>query len=264
MVPLDHLVALLESGQGRDRAFADAMIRMSFARTTDPAVRKELHERHSELKNAALGAHEALRASIAQGALRGAALRRRFDEAPPAERDHFVEEVLGIAYPPLEERRLDAELVAYQPSGYDEIVRALDATKLDASGRFLDIGSGMGKAVMLAALLTGAASAGLELDGELHAIASAASDALRLTNVSLRRGDARDETLDEADVIFMYLPFTGEALAKAMTRLLASARGWLRRPAGRFLCAGALDLVRYPELEVAAPAGSWLHLYKWR
>ncbi len=248
----------------RDRAFADAMIRIELARATDHGVRRELGERHAALKAAALLAHAELRAAIARGTLRGAALRTRFDDLPSAERDHFVEEVLGIAYPPLDERRLGAELVTYQPSGYDEIVHALDATRLDATGRFVDIGSGMGKAVMLAALLTGATSAGLELDAELHAIAVAEADALRIGSADFRRGDARDAAFDQADVIFMYLPFTGEALAAVMTRLLASARVWPRRPAGRFLCAGALDLGRYPELEVAAPPMSWLQVYRLR
>ncbi|NUO54964.1 MAG: methyltransferase domain-containing protein, partial [Polyangiaceae bacterium] len=251
MVPLDTLAALFESDQSRDRAFADGLIRMHFARATDASERREIAALFTRLRDAALRAHADLRASIAAGSMRGAVLRARFDEVPAAERDHFVEEVLGIAYPPLDERRLGPELVAYQPSGYDEIVQALDVTNIDAGGRFLDIGSGMGKAVLLAALLTGASSSGLELDAELHEIAKAQSEALGLERVQFRRGDAREETLDEADVIFMYLPFTGEALATVMTRLLTNARVWTARPAGRFLCGGALDLVRYPELEVA-------------
>lgn len=240
------------------------MLRMHFARTTDASERTGIDDLHARLRDGALRAHAELRASIAARAVRGTALRKRFDDIAPRERDHFVEEVLGIAYPPLDERRLDPGLVGYQPSGYDEIVQALDATKLDATGRFLDVGSGMGKAVMLAALLTGASSSGLELDAELHATAKAQSEALGLDVVHFRCGDARDEPLDEADVIFMYLPFTGDALATVMRRLLVTARAWPTASAGRFLCGGALDLARYPELEVAAQTSSWLHLYKWK
>src|SRR5262249_13091318 len=162
-------------------------------------------------------------------------------------RDHYVEEVLGIAYPPLDERRLERESMAYLPSGYDEIVHAFDATELGPGDRFLDIGSGMGKATMLAALLTGATSFGVEHDESLHELAEVAACALHVEGVHCRRDDAREAVLDEAEVVFMYLPFTGSVLSNVMARLME------RRPEGararrRFLCAAAVDLGRYRDL----------------
>lgn len=260
----DALRELLRRGDGTDRAFVDAMIRMRFSRTNDPEERAELRELHEGVRAASLRSHAALRTAIATGALRGAAARRHFDDIPVFERDHFVEEALGIAYPPLEESVLEPELLAYAPSGYDEIVHALDATQLGPGDHFLDLGSGMGKAVLLAALLTGATSSGVECDRSLHELAEGAARALGLDGARFHHGDARDLALQDADVVFMYLPFTGSALAAVMDRLMDGGRGREARSRRRFLCAGPLDARRYRDLVPAGPPRSWLHVYAWR
>jgi len=254
-VELAELRGLVERGDASDRAFVDAMIRIAWSRTGDPERLAELGQLHGELQAAALRAHANLRAEIGGGALRGAELRVIFDEAPLLARDHFVEEVLGIAYPPLDEPELPPELLAYMPSGYDEIVYAFDVTGLAAGDRFLDIGSGTGKAVMLAELLVGASGSGIERDAELHALAEHASRELGL-ECRFDRGDVRERSIEPVDVVFMYLPFTGSVLAGVMRRLI-------ERPP-RFVCAGAFDAKRYRELVAAGPPRSWLHVYAWR
>jgi hypothetical protein len=261
---LAALRALIDRGDGSDRAFVDAMIRMGWARTSDPRERAALEELHLELATAALRSHSDLRAEIAKGALRGPALRRHFDETPLFERDHHVEEVLGIAYPPLEEPIVAREALAYTPSGYDEIVHAFDVTGLTAGDRFLDIGSGMGKVVMLAELLTGATSAGVECDGGLNEIAAKASHELGLWQARYHHGDARDLPVGDPDVVFMYLPFTGGVLATVLERLMENARHRPPQTRRRFLCAGRLDTRRYQALVVAGPPRSWLNVYAWR
>lgn len=237
---IGELRDLIEHGGAADRAFADGVIRMR---------RAELAGLHPLLDAAATRAHASLRARIVRG-LRGAELRAIFDAAP--ERDHFIEEVLGIAYPPLDEAVPGPEQIPYLPSGYDEIMHAFSATRLGARDAFIDIGAGLGKAVMLAELLVGATASGLELDPTLHARASAASRALSL-RARFAHGDARTAPLPPADVAFMYLPFTGRVLEAVMARVLAL------RP--RAVCAGVLDLARYPELRAEGPAQSWLQVY---
>jgi predicted RNA methylase len=223
----------------RDRAFADAMLRMG--RAKEPSI--------DQLREAARRSHVDLRGEIAKG-LRGEALRVRFEEVPMPERDHYVEEVLGIAYPPLEEPALGRELIPYVPSGYEEIIHAFDVTKLGEGARFLDVGSGAGKVALLAALLTGATAIGVECNSALVDLAELAAAEL---GVSARfcRGDARAVALDEVDVVFMYLPFTGQALRDVMARLSA-----------RYFCTAALDLERYGDLVPAGPSRSWLHVYR--
>lgn len=253
---------LIENGEGRDRAFADAIVRMAWSRTSEPHQRAELGLLHAAARAASLRQHRELRARIAKGALRGAALREIFDAAAPLERDHFVEEVLGIAYPPLDEPAVATDQMCYAPSGYDEIVHAFDLSGLAAADRFLDLGAGLGKVVMLAALFTGAKSTGVERDGVLCELGETARRELGLGGVQLRRGDAREVDSTEADVVFMYLPFSGEVLATVMDRLLADARRTAARARRRFLCTGPLDPERYPELAVAGPPKSWLNVYR--
>jgi protein-L-isoaspartate O-methyltransferase len=264
MVDPDALRALLDRDDGRDRAFVDAMIRMAWSRKMEPAKRDELGELHRAVRAASLRSHGAIRTQIADGTLRGAKLRNRFDDVPVFQRDHFVEEVLGIAYPPLEEPELTPGLMTYSPSGYDEIVHAIDVTRLGPGDQFLDVGSGMGKAVMLATLLAGATSTGVECERSLDALARDASHAIGLQEVRFHHGDARDVASENADVVFMYLPFTGSVLTTVMARLIEEGRPRASRSRARFLCAGPLDTHHYPDLVAAGPAKSWLHIYAWR
>ncbi|MFO0738404.1 MAG: hypothetical protein U0270_21095 [Labilithrix sp.] len=241
-----ELRALIEGGGVADRAFADGVIRMK---------RGELVTLHPLLVETAARVHGALRARIVDG-LRGDELRSIFDAQPEVDgegRDHFVEEVLGIAYPPLEESTPGPEQIPYLPSGYAEIVHAFDATGLRAGETFFDIGAGLGKAVMLAELLTGATAVGVELDAVLHAEATHAARALGLRS-AFTCGDARTAPWPaRADVVFMYLPFTGTVLEAVMVRVDALAP--------RFVCAGTLDRARHPSLHVLGAPRSWLQIY---
>jgi len=262
---LAALAGLVEDGSARDRAFADAIIRMRWPRARASADREaaELEQLHRRLRPAANRAHTQLRAAIASGACVGDELQHHFDAQPLLERDHVVEEVLGIAYPPLEQVELDRDLMAFTPSCYDEIRHAFDATGLGAGDRFLDIGSGTGKAVLLASLLRGATSTGIECDRGLHDVAGASARELRIASTDLIHGDARETPLGDADVLFMYVPFTGKVMTAVMDRIAAQQRPPRSGGRRRFLCAAALDLERYKELTPVATPMSWLNVYAW-
>lgn len=242
--PIAELRDLIERGSAADRAFADGVIRMQRGEGGGP-----LDALHPLLRERALVVHAELRARILDG-LRGYALRVVFEMA--AERDHFVEEVLGIAYPPLDEVTPGPEQIPYLPSGYDEILHAFETTGLAEGNVFVDLGSGLGKAVMLAELLVGAKAEGVELDRGLCGEALRAARALGL-GARFTEGDARTAPLAEADVLFMYLPFTGSVLDAVLQRVGE------RRP--RFLCAGSLDLTRRPWLRPVGEGRSWLQVY---
>lgn len=250
------LWARLPSADASERAFLDSVNRIGFSRTraeasAERADRQALRE---ALREAALLDHAPLRRRIADGTLRGAELRAILLAIPQTDRDHVVEEILGVAYPPLEEPLREAELVPYQPSALDEILHACDASGLTCSDRFLDIGAGTGKVTLLAHLLTGATAIGIERDPALHAVADEAARALHLPTTQLC-ADARDH-LVPCEVAFMFLPFTGSVLEAVMQRLNEL------RP--RRVCASALDLARRAELVEIAQPQSWLHIYRWR
>lgn len=252
-----ELRALIGSGAGSERAYADALLRMAWARSNDVEERRELLGVLAELRAASRQSHALLRSRIASGELARAELRALFDAVPALERDHYVEEVLGIAYPPLDEGAPGANLMSYAPSGYEEIVHAFERSRLAAGERFLDLGAGLGKVVMLAELLTGAASVGVEYDAQLCGLGNEACRELGLRGARLQARDARTLSSFDADVVFMYLPFSGEVLASVMARLLDAARP-------RCVCTGALELARYPELSPLGPPQSWLNVYALR
>ncbi len=261
---LEALRELIEHGDGSDRAFADALMRMDWARSCDAGERAKLCALQAALQAASRRSHARLREQLAAGTMGGAALRRLFDAVSSLERDHFVEEALGIAYPPLDEPGLTTDTMTYAPSGYAEIVHAFDASGLAAGDRFLDLGAGLGKVVMLAALLTGATSVGIERDQRLCQLGGQACRELCLARADLQLGDAREAEDLSADVVFMYLPFSGEVLASVMARLLANARTPGAAVRQRFLCTGALAPESYPQLRLRAPAQAWLNVYAWR
>lgn len=253
---IQALRALIDHENPSDRAFADAEIRRRHARGPDEATRAELSMLFEALRVAALRHHAEMRSQIASGALRGAALRQIVEKVPLLDRDHFVEELLGIAYPPLDEPTRAPELVHYAPSGLEEILHAFDTCRLGPDDRFLDLGSGMGKVAMLATLLTGAKARGVEHDPALVASAREACTALSLDDVTFDRCDAREASVDQADVVFMYVPFVGSVLADVMTRLAHAMRG--RR---RFVCCAPLDPARHGWLEPEGAPCGWLQVH---
>jgi len=94
----------------------------------------------------------------------------------------------------------------FYPSLLEDLFPALDTT-LRTGTRFIDLGSGDGRVVFLAALLGGKAT-GIEYDRELHRIALQAlhqiEDLIPAGRADLRRGDFFKEDLASYDVLFYF------------------------------------------------------------
>ena len=191
---------------------------------------------------------------------------------PPGARDTAVEERLGIATgdaaspatrpPDFESRHrpsggcLGEHLVGYHASGVASIVRALVEAPVVASDVLVDLGSGLGKVVLLARLLTGATARGVELQPALALRARAAADRLGI-DVRFTDGDAREVDLDDGTVFFLYVPFTGPVLAEVLGRLRAIAK---RRAI--VVCALGVELHREARWLTPRPSDSfWLTIY---
>jgi SAM-dependent methyltransferase len=174
---------------------------------------------------------------------------------PPSERDARVEEHLGIrAAPPAEPP--GADLVGYHAAGVASIVRMLIEVPVRADDVVLDLGSGLGKVVLLTHLLTGARARGVELQPALVSRARNAASAHGL-DVTFEQGDAREADLDDANVFFLYLPFTGPALARVLDRLMEVAT---LRPI--VVATLGVDLDRVAPWLARRPVDSfWLALY---
>ncbi len=135
----------------------------------------------------------------------------------------------------------DAENICYAPVGWRQLRRALPPRLLTGQDVFVDLGSGMGRAVLEAAATYPIARViGVELVPELHATAqrnvAGTTRRLRCRNVELVHADLREyEIPDDVTVIFMNNPVRGSILATVLEQIAASRS---RRPRGLRLLYG--------------------------
>jgi len=128
---------------------------------------------------------------------------------------------------PDDEPELPRGCVPYLPCPANTVFRALDQARLGRADVFVDVGSGLGRVALLANLLTGAQSIGLEIQPGLVRAARARAAALHRSDVQFVQGDAGEllPGLVRATVFFFYCPFGGHRLERALEdlRLLARA-----------------------------------------
>lgn len=241
-----------------DRAFAAGALRLAFASAPVDA-RSEVERAYVAARELSLRIRDDDRAEVARGVLRGARLRDAVRNVPGGQGDHWIEELLGIAHPPLDPEPLERELVHYVASGTSEMFDAFDRTGLGPGHVFVDYGSGLGKAVFLAALVTGARAVGIEIDGALSSVAETEGHALRVDRATFLQADARTVAMPEADVAYVYAAFTGRTFDLVLDRLRDAVP---RRPV--FVCAPTVDVTRHPWLQRVHGGTSWLDVHRAR
>lgn len=141
---------------------------------------------------------------------------------PFLKRDHAVAAYFGIAAPTHCGAPPGGHMVGYYPTGIATIARMALELSLHPGDVFIDIGSGLGKVVLLAHLFTGAEARGVEIQADLVTQARAAAERRRVS-VRFTRADARVVNLDDGTVFFMYAPFTGPIMDAVLCRLRAEA-----------------------------------------
>jgi len=159
--------------------------------------------------------------------------------------------------PALQQKYLKTEDVVekglFYPARLEEVLPALEV--LAGEGvRFLDLGSGDGRVVFLAAL-TGANATGIEYDRTLHRVARRCRRALEgilpLERIELRRGDFFEEDWSRYDVIFYYVDgsFNQSGIQhKLVDELRDDARLLLYHPQGPF--PGMEEIAFYGDVHV--------------
>ncbi len=162
------------------------------------------------------------RARIVAGDLRGGALFDVLLALPATDRETWIDAVLGIPPPP-PDRDLPRGAVPYLPAGVDEVIAMVREAPVLATDELVDLGSGLGRVVILAHLLCGARAHGIELQSHLVEHARTAGADLRLPAVTFELANATDVELD-GSVFFLYAPFNGDMLARVVRRLEAVAQ----------------------------------------
>jgi SAM-dependent methyltransferase len=143
------------------------------------------------------------RAGIESGALRGDALLQRLLSVPLCDRDVWVDQLLGIEEPPPDIPDLPRGAVPYLPCGVEEILAMVLEAPVRPDDELVDLGSGLGRVVILAHLLSGARASGVELQGPLVRGARARCAALGLAAVSFVHADAAEVALEFPDVAWL-------------------------------------------------------------
>lgn len=107
---------------------------------------------------------------------------------------------------------------------YDNIFAILRALKLKHSDVFYDLGSGYGRVVLCAGMLTPANAKGIELVEERVAQAERAKVEFNLGNVVFVRGNVLDQDLTDGTVFYLYAPFHPRTLERVLLQLKDTAR----------------------------------------
>lgn len=191
---------------------------------------------------------------------RGEELARAIAEQPPAERDRFVDELLGLdGRPAVDDACVgdDPELIRCVASGVSAVADAVLKAGVGPGDLFLDVGAGCGRVAMLAHLLTGARAMGLEIQPTLVAFGRDRADRLGLEGVELRVGDARRDALPDATVVYLYLPFVGRSLSMVLARLRDMAR---RAPL--IVCALGVELRHERWLRALDESSLWMTVHQ--
>jgi len=190
----------------------------------------------------------ATRADVNACSDRGASLLGRLLLVAPRDRDAWVDELLGWRGVPPDVPDLPRGSVPYLPCGVNEILAMVQEVPVLLEDELVDLGSGLGRVVILTHLLTGAVARGIEIQAPLVVEARARARELGLSRVSFTHADARDTALDGSSdaarlVFFLYAPFNGAMLMHVVRRLEEVAE---RRAI--VICAVDLEL----------PSGGWL------
>lgn len=118
----------------------------------------------------------------------------------------------------------------YEATPVDDAKRLLAASPLAPERTtFVDVGSGMGRVVFLAAQHPFRQIVGIEISPALHEVAKANSDRfprdlLACSDVRLVRADAAGFTFPRGDLlVYLYNPFRAEVLKQMLENLIAGA-----------------------------------------
>jgi hypothetical protein len=219
------------------------------------AIRTKLEAANSEW-------YESVRCAIRQGAARHSLLQ--WIEAPTGHRgtgrpwpglgyDCLDELVSGILQLPEPSEAVQAgpEMVFYQPTPVRHILELIKVSAIAEDDVLVDLGSGLGHVPLLAAMLTGARGAGIEVEAGYVRSARECARSLCLSRVMFVQEDARTADLSGGTVFYLYTPFTGAMLARVLERLGEEAA---RRP----IRIGTLGpctwaVAREPWLQASAP-----------
>jgi len=244
---LEADTSLLEPEQMRERldvldaldaGFADLGLR-TFKKDTDERIHHRAQAIRARLEAINAELYQSVRSEILHGASRHILLQWIQDSASREERenpapgfaydyrDELLSGILQLREPSGANPHPAREMVFYQPTPVRHILRLVAASALSEADVFVDLGSGLGHVPLLASMLTGVRSFGIEVEAAYVASAQECGQSLQQSRVHFIHEDARTADLFAGTVFYLYSPFTGSILADVLDRL---RRESARRP----------------------------------
>jgi hypothetical protein len=220
---IDRINALLESG-----------IRSDYLQDLKQHAEKLMRR----LEDLNTGMFNGLRSKIAAGTFRGKVLMDMIAEyldgqLNPYTTQHdigydnldlFINGILSFRKLPAETRNREPEMVYYQKTPARIILEIIKRAEINPQDVFVDLGSGLGQAVMLVHLLTGVKARGVEIELAYCEYARSCAAELNVHNVEFINADARDADYSSGTVFFMYSPFEGKMLQDVLNKLRIEAK----------------------------------------
>jgi hypothetical protein len=133
--------------------------------------------------------------------------------------DELISGVLEAREPEIAPLRLSPEMVFYQPTPARHILKLLRLSALSEADTLIDLGSGLGHVPILASILTGAQSIGIEAEQAYVASARECAGSLHLGRVTFLHQNATEANLAGGTVFYLYTPFTGRTLKTVLQSL---------------------------------------------
>jgi hypothetical protein len=134
-------------------------------------------------------------------------------------RDELVSGILQFREPSEPDLLRSPEMVPYQPTPVRHILHMIAASALSEHDVFVDLGSGLGHVPLLASMLTGARTVGIEIQPAYVVSAQECAQSLNLSRVQFVPADVRAADLSIGTVFYLYSPFTGSILTDVLKAL---------------------------------------------
>lgn len=190
---------------------------------------------------------------------RAVELRAALEALPAEARDAWLDRVLGVDALVDDGPGLPIGCTPYLACPVDVLSLMLEVAQVGRHDVFVDVGSGIGRAMALAHFLTGAAAIGIEVQPGLAEISRAMTRKLGADRVATIVGDASELVgfIPSGTVFFLYCPFSGARLEQVLDALQAIAA---TRPI-RIACVH-LPPINRPWLELVVSPRSELAVYR--
>ena len=153
-------------------------------------------------------------------------VRSTLNGVPKEDHDAWLDLLLDIQEIPNDGVDLPRGCVPYLPCPVSALLGIVEQAGVAATDVFVDVGSGIGRALFFVHLLTGAECVGIEAQSSLMTWATERAARFHLVRTRFIQADAVDlvRTITGGTVFFLYCPFNGELVERFLNGLEGVAR----------------------------------------